>query len=78
MMTRAEKLDNPLRRLRSIVSQSDRPIRQEDLAKTIHFSLASLRAIENGRRPLSERCLFSVWIWLGLHWDGEEWYQNKL
>jgi hypothetical protein len=75
--TGAERLDNPLRRLRNIVSQTGRAMRQEDLAKRIHFSLASVRAIENGRRPLSEQCLFSVWVWLGLRWDGEEWYQDR-
>jgi hypothetical protein len=70
-------LDNPIRRLRSIVSQTDRPMGQADLAKRIHYSLATLRAIENGRRPLSERCLFRVWVWLGLRWDGEEWHQDR-
>jgi Helix-turn-helix domain len=73
----AGRLDNPLRRLRNIISQTDRAMRQADLAKRIHFSVATLRAIENGRRPLSERCLFSVWVWLGLRWDGEEWHQDR-
>ena len=75
---RREYLDNPLRRLRSIISEGNGPVRQEDLARRIHFSLSSLRAIENGRRPLSEQCLWSVWLWLGLRWDGEEWYSDPV
>ena len=67
------KPDNPLRRLRCIISERDRPLSQRALAARLHCSPAWLQAIENGRRPLSEQFLFAIWLWLGLRWDGEEW-----
>jgi DNA-binding XRE family transcriptional regulator len=48
-----ERRDNPLRKLRMILGNGPKPMRQDDFAQLIDIPVATIRAIEAGRRELT-------------------------
>ena len=53
--TRKNRLNNPLRQLRLILGDGEKPLGQEAFARRINMSIATIRAIESGGRTFSEK-----------------------
>src|SRR3981081_3327344 len=51
--TRPTRLNSPLRQLRLILANGKTPMQEEEFALRTGISVFSLRAIENGRRPMT-------------------------
>jgi hypothetical protein len=74
--TRPNRLDNPLRKLRLILGNGERPAGQVEFANTIGMSVATLRAIEAGRRLFSKDCQDQIFKNLFARWKPKKqrWY----
>ena len=70
--TRPHRLNNPLRKLRLILGDGENALDQESFADRAGLSLATVRAIEAGRRPLNEYCLTQIQVTLLATWDSIE------
>jgi hypothetical protein len=69
-----ENARNPLRLLREILSEVDRPdvpITQAKLADIIQWPLDQIKNVEAARRPLSARLQHRVRHWTGAKWESE-------
>jgi DNA-binding XRE family transcriptional regulator len=65
-----ERRDNPLRKLRIILGNGPKPMHQDDFAHLIDIPVATIRAIEAGRRELTwENCLGRIAYLLGATFD---------
>ena len=67
--TRKNRLNNPLRQLRLILGDGEKPLGQEAFARRINMSVATIRAIEAGRRPFSEQCQKQILATLSASWN---------
>ena len=67
--TRKNRLNNPLRQLRLILGDGEKPLGQEAFARRINMSVATIRAIEAGRRPFSEQCQKQILAMLSAGWN---------
>jgi transcriptional regulator with XRE-family HTH domain len=77
--TRRNRLNNPLRKLRLILSEDGKtPLDQVQFANRIGLSVATVRAIEAGRRPLSEQCAMQIFVILGASWSNKNQQWNVL
>jgi hypothetical protein len=75
--TRTNRRNNPLRKLRLILGKKDRPLHQEEFADWIGVSVATIRSVEGGRRPMTgDNCLNQIAIVLFAHWGehDHEWH----
>jgi hypothetical protein len=74
--TPVHRLQNPLRKLRVALGEFGQPLAQEEFAKRVGLSLATVVGIENSRRPLSEGCLMLIRASLWATWNetDKEWY----
>lgn len=75
-----ERRDNPLRKLRVILSDGLRPMHQDDFAQLIGISVATIRAIEAGRRELTwDNSLGRIAYLLGATFDERdgEWHYMR-
>jgi hypothetical protein len=71
---RFERRENPLLKLRSILGNGPKPMHQFDFARITRIPVATLRAIEAGRRVLTrENCLERIEYLLGARFDTHEW-----
>jgi hypothetical protein len=68
-VTRKNRLNNPLRQLRLILGDGEKPLGQEAFARRINMSVATIRAIEAGRRPFSEQCQKQILATLTAGWN---------
>jgi hypothetical protein len=67
--TRKNRLNNPLRQLRLILGDGEKPLGQEAFARRINMSVATIRAIEGGRRPFSKQCQKQILATLSAGWN---------
>jgi hypothetical protein len=67
--TRKNRLKNPLRQLRLILGDGETPLDQEHFANRIGVSVATLRSMESGRRPVSDHVWIQIFILLSARWD---------
>jgi transcriptional regulator with XRE-family HTH domain len=75
--TRQQRLYNPLRKLRVILGELGQPLHQESFASRIGVSVATVRAIESGRRPMTQdNCLDQILLTLQATWNprDEQWH----
>jgi DNA-binding XRE family transcriptional regulator len=70
------RLENPLRKLRVILGEFAQPMSQDQFARLIGVSYATVQAIENGRRKLNDECLLAIEkrLWAQWHPANETWY----
>lgn len=70
---RPERRNNPLRLLRQILGENGEPMHQEAFAARVGMSVATVRSIEAGRRPLTEdNCLDHIMLNLKAAWNERE------
>jgi hypothetical protein len=67
--TRKNRLNNPLRKLRLILGDGKTPLGQIEFADRTGLSVATVRAIEGGRRPFSEQCQKQILAMLSATWN---------
>jgi hypothetical protein len=67
--TRKNRLNNPLRKLRLILGDGKTPLGQIEFASRTGLSVATLRAIEGGRRPFSAQCQKQILAMLSATWN---------
>jgi hypothetical protein len=67
---RADRLENPLLKLRTILGNGERPMHQAEFAELITVPVATLRAFESGARTMTwENCLGRIGYLLGATFD---------
>jgi hypothetical protein len=70
--TRKNRLNNPLRKLRLILGDGETPAGQVEFANHIGMSVATVRAIEAGRRPFSLACQLQIRVHLCARWHPQK------
>jgi transcriptional regulator with XRE-family HTH domain len=69
--TRPNRLKNPLRKLRLLLGDGQKPLGQEEFAARAGLSVATVRSIEAGSRPLSDGALKQIAVVLKAQWLSE-------